>query len=182
MKRIALAVIIVVGLMTLTSSFVQHQDYPDKSQGQIIHEGLQKSPSLQWGSTTPNEPISKAVIPTTTPPFTGPIPVSINMGNASDLSFIYEDGKLAYVQFYNKDYDRVVRMKNEDFQSALRTVQRQGVQGKANGLHGGITSFKDKVQNVLNGIRNSFASIVDKIKHIGASAVFIGLDMDKPVV
>jgi hypothetical protein len=182
MKRIALAVIIVVGLMMLTSSFVQHQYYPDKSQGQIIDEGLQKSPSLHWGSTTPNEPISKTTIPTPAPSFMGPIPVSINMGNASDLSFIYEDRKLAYVQFYNKDYDRVVRMKNEDFQSALRAGQRQVVQGEENGLHGGIASFKDKVQNVLNGIRNSFASIVDKIKHIGASAVIVGLDTDRPVI
>jgi hypothetical protein len=171
MKRIALAIIIVVGLVMLTSSFVQHHDYLYKSQGQITHEGLQKSPSVQSESTTPNEPISKTMIPTPTPSYTEPVPVSINMGNASDLSFIYEDGKLAYVQFYNKDYDRVVRMKNEDFQSSLGVGQKQGVQGRANGLHGGIDSFKDKVQNVLNGIRNSFASIVDKFKHIGASTV-----------
>lgn len=179
MKRIALAAVIIVCLALLSSSFVIEQDYPPASTGSLTQGYLSKLPPFLSWPATPNEPVYRTSTPTPPPSFMGHIPVTIYMGKPSDLSFIYEGGKLAYVQFYSKDDDRVVRIPYGNYmrlasmgkapyygtftpsnQAAREAGYRQGAQEKAKGLSIDTTS----VQGVVNSLRDYTQSMIRKVR------------------
>ncbi len=189
MKCIALAVTIVVGLMLLPSSFVLPLDHPHASSAHGMQGYLSKLPPSLRSPATPNEPISQTMTPALTPTFIGHIPVTIDLGNVSDLSFIYEGGKLAYVQFYSKDQDRVTRITYDEYrrladmgkityygtfipvdhsQAVPEVGHLNGIQEKAGGLskHTAsvqemVTSLRDHTQSMINMVRTDVVPAVN---------------------
>ena len=141
----------------------------------------------KWPAT-PNEPIGQTAIPTPTPPVEH-VPVTINMGNSSDLSFIYEGGKLAYVQLYSKDYDGEIRIMAEDYrrlasmgrityygtfapgdhsQVSHEAGNRNGMQEKPGGLSKStssipemVTPLRDFIQGMINKVRTDVVPAVN---------------------
>lgn len=178
--------LIVIGLITLSSSVVQGHDYPPESSGHFMQDHISKdniskrllSPNAP---ATSNEPASQISSPTLS--FMRPVPVTIKLGKVSDLSFIYEGRKLAYVQFYSTDYDRVMRIPYEDYrklastgritsydlftpgdhnQSVHEAGHRNEMQGMASGLKKIVTSIRtiidmlrDYTQGFINMIRTA---------------------------
>lgn len=180
-NRIALAAIIVISLITLSSTFVPEHYYLSKSPGNAMQGHLSKRPLSPNAPATSNEPASQISSPTLS--FMRPVPVTIKLGKVSDLSFIYEGRKLAYVQFYSTDYDRVMRIPYEDYrklastgritsydlftpgdhnQSVHEAGHRNEMQGMASGLKKIVTSIRtiidmlrDYTQGFINMIRTA---------------------------
>lgn len=166
------------------SSFISQHNNPLASPGQTSQGYLPK-----YLSTTPNEPNALAVTPTPTPSLVGHVPVTIYMGNVSDLSFIYVGGKLAYVQFYSKDEDRVIRIAYEDYRrlacmgkityygaltrcdhghAVQGSDRQQGAQEKATGLNKYIAPVQEMMrslrgysQGMINGVRTVVVPAVE---------------------
>lgn len=165
------------------SMLISQHNNPLASPGQTSHGYVSK-----YGPTTPNEPNSLAMTPTPTPSLVGHVPATIYMGNVSDLSFIYEGGKLAYVQFYSKDEDRVIRITYENYRMlacmgkttyygtlaqcdhghAMQGADyQQGAQEKVTGLNkyiapvqGMMRSLRDYTQGMINKVRTDVVPTV----------------------
>lgn len=179
MKCIILAALIAVSLITLFSSFVPEQDRPPESTGPIMQDYLSKlplSPNMPATSNEPAYPIS-----TPAPSIVRPFPVTIDLGNVSDLSFIYEGRKLAYVQFYSKDNDRVMRIPYEDYQKLASTgkimsydifapgdhgqaVHESGYRNWLQGKTSGLNKYVASAREVANMLRDSTQSMINTVR------------------